>query len=183
MKRGFKRRYLPKDKTKRFKVIFSSFLFIFVLFTTLGYSIYREEISNALSLSINKPTFTITLDNQNANTAGTSTIYVKYGTGYYLDSNLSNKMTISSNGITIPQKNGLIFQGYYTETNGGGTQYIDKDGKITSSASTTHFSNNGTLYAYYINVKAENLSYDKTKTNVNCADSQCMIDFIANMLS
>ena len=97
-------------------------------------------------------TYTITLNNQNANTAGTTTIYEKYGTGYYLTNNngtLSNQMTTSANGITIPTKDHYVFKGYYTEVNGGGTKYIDENGKLTSNASTSYFTSNGSLYAYW----------------------------------
>ena len=37
--------------------------------------------------------YSITLDNQGATSAGTTSIYEKYNTGYYLDSSLSNQMT------------------------------------------------------------------------------------------
>ena len=94
--------------------------------------------------------YTITLNNQSATTAGTTAIYEKYNTGYYLNNNngtVSNQMTTSANGITVPTRNGYTFGGYYTEANGSGTQYIDVTGKLTSNASTTQFTSNGTLYA------------------------------------
>ena len=122
--------------------------------------------------------YTITLDNQSATTAGTGTIYEKYETGYYLDSSLNNKMTASSNGITIPSKTGYLFKGYYTGTDGSGTKYIDENGKITSSASTTNFTAAGRLYAYWVRVMAENISYDNTNTGFNCDNAQCMINFL-----
>ena len=92
-------------------------------------------------------TYTITLDNQNADTPGTETIYEKYNTGYYTDSAATTQMTTSANGITVPTKDGYTFGGYYTEANGGGTQVIGANGKLTSSASTTNFTAAGTLYA------------------------------------
>ena len=94
--------------------------------------------------------YTITLNNQSATSAGTAEIYEKYGSGYYLtkgSGTVSNQMTTSTNGITIPTKTGYVFAGYYTEPNGAGTQYIDSNGFITLSASTTAFSDAGTLYA------------------------------------
>ena len=96
--------------------------------------------------------YTITLDKQNCangTVAGTTYIYEKYDDGYYLDSAASSnkKMSTSANPITIPQKTGYTFGGYYTATNGGGVQYIAASGKLTSSASATQFSANGTLYA------------------------------------
>ncbi|MBQ6477088.1 MAG: InlB B-repeat-containing protein [Bacilli bacterium] len=97
--------------------------------------------------------YTITLNNQSATTAGTASIYEKYGVGYYKEAACTNQMTTSSNGITVPTKTGYAFMGYYTETNGGGTKYIDASGKLTSSASNTHFTSNGTLYAYWSRTK------------------------------
>lgn len=94
-------------------------------------------------------TYTITLDRQSGSN-GTTTIYEKYADGYYLtntNGTLSNKMSTSANGITVPTRAGYVFGGYYTATGGGGTQYIDANGKLTSSASSTNFSANGTLYA------------------------------------
>ena len=92
--------------------------------------------------------YTITLNNQSATNAGTTTIYEKYGVGYYLNSAMTNQMTTSANPITIPTKTGYTFLGYYTgQTNG--TQYIQDNGKLASTADNTHFSANGTLYAHW----------------------------------
>jgi len=101
------------------------------------------EITNVVK------TYTVTLDNQNATTSGTTEIYEKYDTGYYLNSSATTQMTTSLNGITVPTRTGYVFGGYYTGTNGSGTQYIDSSGKLTSNASTTNFTSNGTLYAYW----------------------------------
>ena len=92
-------------------------------------------------------TYTITLNNQSATTAGTTAIYEKYNTGYYLNSGATTKMTTSANPITKPEKTGHTFGGYFTGTNGSGTKYIDENGYLTSAASTTNFSAAGTLYA------------------------------------
>ena len=91
--------------------------------------------------------YTITLNNQSATSAGQISIYEKYNSGYYLDSNTVNKITTSAHHITLPTKTGYTFGGYYTETNGNGTQYINANGYITSSASASNFTANGTLYA------------------------------------
>ena len=91
--------------------------------------------------------YTITLDQQSATTNGTKTIYEKYATGYYKESACTNQITTSSNAISVPSRTGYTFGGFYTSKNGGGTQYIDANGKLTSSASNTNFSASGTLYA------------------------------------
>ena len=75
---------------------------------------------------------TITLDNANATTNGTGAIYTTYNTGVYLNSGRTQSMTTSANAITIPQRTGYTFNGYYSTASGSGTQYIDADGKITS---------------------------------------------------
>lgn len=110
--------------------------------------------------------YTISLNNQSATSAGTTAIYGTYGTGIYLDSSKTNMMTTSANGITIPSKNNVVtynyngsgaantsatatcgFGGYYTGTNGSGTQMIANTGKITNSLTNVAFSGNTTLYA------------------------------------
>lgn len=65
--------------------------------------------------------YTITLNNQGAITAGTTSFDVTYlGTDYPAP-------------ITIPVKGSIAFLGYYTETSGGGVKVIDEDGSILSS--------------------------------------------------
>ncbi|MBR3162803.1 MAG: BspA family leucine-rich repeat surface protein [Clostridia bacterium] len=106
--------------------------------------------------------YTITLNNNNATTPGTTTIYEKYNTGYYLDSSCETQITTASNPITIPKKDGYIFTGYYT-TAAGGTQYISSTGHLTSSASKTKFTAAGTLYAHWQEVYLKaNTSYSST---------------------
>ena len=95
-------------------------------------------------------TYTITLNNEGATTPGTTQIYEKYGIQYSLSSN-GNAMT----SIIIPTKTNLYFIGYYTGENGTGTQYIDSNGYLTSYASNTHFTSNGTLYAYWRTLPTE----------------------------
>ncbi|MDW2975049.1 MAG: InlB B-repeat-containing protein [Alphaproteobacteria bacterium] len=66
-------------------------------------------------------------------TAGTTTVYATYDTNVYLDSNRSQAMTTSANNITKPTRNGYTFGGYYSESDGTGTEYIDANGYITSA--------------------------------------------------
>ena len=95
-------------------------------------------------------TYTITLDNKSATTAGTTAIYGKYGAGIYLDSALKNVMTTTTNKITVPAKTGYTFKGYYTKENGQGDQIINENGYITDKATNTTYIANTTLYAYWI---------------------------------
>ena len=93
--------------------------------------------------------YTITLDNQSATTAVSTSISVTFDAS----TNLS-----STPAITVPEKTDYIFGGYYTETAGGGTQIIDANGDVVASASDASYTytdasknwkypNNITLYA------------------------------------
>ena len=97
--------------------------------------------------------YTITLDNQGAEIAGTGNLYQKYDTGIYAASDCDK--TISS--ITVPTKTGYGFCGYYTQPNGGGEQCIDSSGSIVCSDRT--FTSNITLYACWVK-NSYTLSYD-----------------------
>ena len=172
-------RYFKNKRTRR-KKFFFTVLFLCLFVIGIGYSTIGMNlgVGGTISLLGYKPVLTITLDNQNANTPGTTSIYEKLSVGYYLDNPPVTQMTTSTNGITVPTKTGFIFGGYYTGTNGSGTQYIDSTGQLTSSADNTHFVVNGSLYAKWTRIMAENLGYDNTSSSVNCNNAQCMIDYI-----
>ena len=93
--------------------------------------------------------YTISLNGNGATTAGTTAIYEKYGAGIYLDNALKNVMTTTTNKITVPAKKGYTFKGYYTKENGQGDQIINVDGYITDKITSTTYTANTTLYAYY----------------------------------
>ena len=154
---------------------------------TSGGSAFTTTISQNAATSITiyarctANTYNITL-NQQSGSGGTATIYEKYGDGYYLTNNsgtLSNKMSTTANGVTIPTRSGYTFGGYYTSTNGGGTQYIDASGKLTSSASATQFSSAGNLYAKWtLNTPATptisggaTKVYGSSSTTLTCSNS------------
>ena len=75
-------------------------------------------------------TYTVTLNNQSATTAGTASVTATYGS--------------AMPSITKPTKTGYSFGGYYTETNGGGTQYYTSTG---ASARNWDKTSATTLYA------------------------------------
>ena len=117
-----------------------------------GYGIGQYDGNGYLAATWTPKVYTITLNNQSATAAGTTTIYEKYGTGYYRNySNgaVSTQMTTDTNGISVPTKTGYTFQGYYTSTNGTGKLIIAASGKLASGQGTnyTEFTSNGTLYA------------------------------------
>ena len=98
-------------------------------------------------------TYTITLDSQGATSSGTTKVYYQYNTTktingtvcyYYTNSTLTNCL---SNGydITKPTKTNHTFSGYYTGTNGSGTNYVNSSGTFINNVYKT--TGNRTLYA------------------------------------
>ena len=138
------------NKKKLLSIFILTSIFIFIHSIPQVHAIFKETKSLQVTLNITKPIYAITLNNDGADNSGTTTIYEKLDVGYYLNSAVTNQMTTFANQITIPEKTDYIFQGYYTEQNGSGTKYIDENGFLTSSADSSYFNNNGTLYAYYI---------------------------------
>ena len=108
----------------------------------------------------------ITLSN-NGDTEGTTTLYEKFGTGIYLDSqNDQTKMSTMENPIVIPtkyytlkyensslleEKINLRFDGYYTEENGDGTKLIDANGYITTRFKNNLFNKDTAIYVLWLN--------------------------------
>ena len=74
--------------------------------------------------------YTVTLNNQSATTAGTTSVSATYGS--------------AMPSITKPTKTGYTFGGYYTSTGGSGTQYYTSSG---ASARSWNQAANDTLYA------------------------------------
>ena len=94
-------------------------------------------------------------------TNGTNTVYMKYGTGVYLDDAYTNKMTTSDNAVTKPTATGYNFLGYYD----GDTQMIDANGRITSSFTDSKYSDEKTLAAKW----KRNFTCNAGDTNVQYA--------------
>ena len=125
--------------------------------TTNSAAIGQYDGTATLTASWTPNTYSVTLDNQSAATAGTTKVYYKYNTHdgncyYYTDSSLETCLTNSK--ITNPTKNGYTFGGYYTATNGSGTQYVNASGtfinniytKVPSEINNT-YTTDITLYA------------------------------------
>ena len=103
------------------------------------------------------PTYTISLDSGTDTTsAGTETIYYAYNTSHEIDNETCYYFTNSTLStcvpdeiITIPEKAHHSFDGYYTEPNGEGIQYIDSTGEIINNLYQQLFNHNTevTLYA------------------------------------
>ena len=98
-------------------------------------------------------TYTITLDSQGATSSGTTKVYYQYNTTktingtvcyYYTNSTLTNCLSNGYN-ITKPTKTNHTFRGYYTGTNGSGTNYVNSSGTFINNVYKT--TGNRTLYA------------------------------------
>ena len=114
------------------------------------YTIQKVTKSQVCTITFNPITYTVTLDNQGATSAGTTLVYYKYntvkninGTNYYYFSDKSLTSALSS--INKPTKTGYTFGGYYSGTNGTGTQYINANGKFSNNLYKTI--NDKVLYA------------------------------------
>ncbi|MBR0490810.1 MAG: BspA family leucine-rich repeat surface protein [Clostridia bacterium] len=90
-----------------------------------------DAVGNKASKQINV-NYSVTLNNQGATTAGTTSV--------------SASATTLPN-IAVPTKTGYAFGGYYTGTNGSGTQYYNENGVPVRANDLTQDS---TLYAYWI---------------------------------
>ena len=98
-------------------------------------------------------TYTITLNSQGATSSGTTKVYYQYNTTktingtvcyYYTNSTLTNCLSNGYN-ITKPTKTNHTFSGYYTGTNGSGTNYVNSSGTFINNVYKT--TGNRTLYA------------------------------------
>ena len=104
---------------------------------------YTLSGANTANPTCTPKIYTITLNaTANGGTGGTSTIYLKYATGWYSDAAATKAIT----SITMPTKTNSVFNGYYSAQSGG-TRYITNDGALPSSNTT--FTANTTLYAQY----------------------------------
>lgn len=90
--------------------------------------------------------YTVTLNGNGATQGGTASIYVSYGDAFYKDSTYMQKMSASTNGITVPSRTGYFFGGFYS----GDTQMITADGFLTANASATAYTSNVTWTAKWI---------------------------------
>lgn len=117
-----------------------------ISYSNMGYihNLTSTEKSVTLYAQWKPAGYQITLDSQDATTYGTTDYFEWYGVDNYTDSTCTT--TISK--ITIPQKKGYTFEGYYSGVNGTGTQYIKANGTIIATSTT--FTNDTTLYAHWI---------------------------------
>ena len=112
-----------------------------------GYDGYSTNSNVTLYAICRANTYKVTLNNQSATSAGTSTINATYG------KNIPNitvptktyKVTFIHDSNKTEEKSvSYTFGGYYTSTNGGGTQYINANGAGSKAYNLT---SDTTLYA------------------------------------
>ena len=113
--------------------------------------VYRGSNGLTLYAQWEAEIYTITL-NKNGGTGGTSTIYLKYESGWYSNSSCTNSIT----SITKPTCAGLTFNGYNTALNGTGTTLIDANGDIIASDTFYSTDDTKTIYAQWL---ANNKAY------------------------
>ncbi|MCI6265720.1 MAG: InlB B-repeat-containing protein [Erysipelotrichaceae bacterium] len=94
-------------------------------------------------------TYTVTLNNQSATSAGTTSVTATYGSTMPTITKPERKYTVTynANGGSVGTTSNVAtytFTGYYTETSGNGIQYYNSSG---NSARDWNLVNNTTLYA------------------------------------
>ena len=111
---------------------------------TLGYAAMGKDITFNFTWTANQ--YTVTLDQQSGS-GGTTAVTATF------DAAMPD--------ITVPTKTGYTFGGYYTETNGGGTQYYNTDG---TSAHNWDIAEATTLYAQWT-ANTYTVHFDANATN------------------
>ena len=97
--------------------------------TNTTYTISSLTAATTVYVKFKANTYTVTLDQENG-TGGTESVIATYNS--------------AMPSITVPTRTGYTFGGYYTEANGGGTQYYKADG---TSAKNWDKTSATTLYA------------------------------------
>ena len=151
---------LRKLKVKRIITLIFLVCMIMVISTL---AIYRETKGKSITMTVTKPSYTIKYRSNG-------------GTGTMQDQTLKYGVTdnLTTNTFT---KTGHKFMGWNTAIDGTGTSYTD--GQSVSNLSSTN-NDEITLYAQWQRVMAENVEYHEDE--VNCSDTQCMIDELYWML-
>ena len=129
--------------------------------------IKATSTGGTLTANFSAATYRVTLDNQSATTAGTEDVDATY-----------NTTTLTT--INKPTKTNYTFGGYYTATDGGGTQIIDANGNwlasktgFTDSSNKSIITENKTLYAkwtettYAVTVAVDDAAH--AAGNIDCS--------------
>ena len=127
----------------------------------------KASAASTLTANFSAATYRVTLDNQDATSAGTPYVDATY-----------NTTTLTS--ITKPTKTNYTFGGYYTAVSGGGTQIIDANGNwlasksgFTDGSKKSIITENKILYAkwteakYAVTVAVDDVSH--AAGNIDCS--------------
>lgn len=100
---------------------------------------------------------TVTLNDMNATTPSSpNPVYLRYDDNFYGNANATgNPLT----GITIPEKTGYAFGGYYTNQNATGSPVINSAGQFTQYGLTFTADSTATVYAKWT-AKVFNINYN-----------------------
>ena len=98
----------------------------------------------SLTATATPNTYRIICDDQGATESGSGSFYELYANKFYV--NTSTQASVTK--VMIPKRTGYTFGGYYTGTNGSGTQVTDGEGNIL--VSNKFFTSETTVYAYWI---------------------------------
>ena len=125
---------------------------------------YKESSKSSVNVEVTSSKFEIKLEDtdkwNDKDEDRNKSVYSVYKKGVYLDSETTEQMTITSNGIKVPTINpyplkvhtniddnyeieniDYKFLGYYKDSD----QLIDENGLITNLFTSTYFSNNDTI--------------------------------------
>ena len=100
----------------------------------LSYVWLKDVEGRIAKIEIGK-NYIITLNNNSATTAGTTTIYGIYKDGFYKDSSYKEKYEINDK-ITVPTKTNYIFKGYYDPDD---KMVIDSEGNFVSGMQSIYY--------------------------------------------
>ena len=139
-------------------------LIVLLLIPNTG-ATYKEELSVSVNLNIENSTYRVVF-NGNGSTSGTT----ESKTCEY-----SVNCKLSPNGY---KRDGYIFDGWSTTIDG--EKVYENEDSVLNLALTGDYQ----LYARWIQVWAKDLSYNSLKkpTSLDCNDSQCALDSIAQLL-
>ena len=133
-------------------------------------SIWVKNTNNDIQkLDIGK-SYSITLDNDDASSGGTTTVYGVYKDGFYKDSSFENKYK-DGDKIDIPTKTNSSFLGYYTAKTGG-NKVINNNGEFVTDSI---YYEDITLYARWQQA-TYNVVYDCTTNGGSTATTTSVVD-------
>lgn len=117
------------------------------------------------------PTFTVTLNNKGAYASGTEEVFYQYNEekneSYYFYTDEDCTIPFDDAAIVCPKRAGYVFKGYFTEENGGGTQFIDENGVFINELNKQP--ENLTLYACW-QTTAHIHSYEVSIIDATCTE-------------